>query len=263
MKERNNIISTKTSLGSLQGTILPLSLLFAWEISLRLGWLPTSLIASPSAVFLSFKSLLISGDLWAHIWVSSARLLSGFIFGGIFGILYGIAIGVSRRWEQFWMPTFLVIAPIPIIAWIPLLIILFGVDGARFGLVALGSFFIVLFGTVGGIRNVDEELVEMARMYGKTRNELVRHILFPSALPTIFHSLRTAMSMAWVLLIMAEIIASSRGLGWLLWDSRNFGRSDDMIVAMIIIGVLGKLADSILVFLSLKYLWWKHTFKGE
>ena len=245
------------------GAVLPIVLILTWEVSLRAGWWPESLIAPPSAVLLSFKSLFVSGVLWEHIKVSSGRLLGGFAVGSALGLAYGVVIGLSRSWERFWMPTFLALAPIPIIAWIPLLIVLFGIDGARFSLIALGTFFIVLFGAVNGIRNVDEELVEMARMYGKTKAELARYILIPSALPAVLQALRSALSLSWILLIMAEIIASSQGLGWLLWDSRNFGRSDDMIVAMLTIGLLGKLADGILVAITRRLLWWRQTFEGE
>ncbi|MFN6340223.1 MAG: ABC transporter permease [Cyanobacteriota bacterium] len=247
----------------LQGLFLPIAMVLLWELSLRLSWLPASLIAPPSSVMSAFVALIKNGDLWLHTLVSVRRLAVGFSLGCVSGIIMGLAIGLSKQLERFFMPTFLLLAPIPIIAWIPLFIIVFGIDGARFAIVAFGSFFILLFGSVEGIRSTDDDLVDMARMYGKSQSELMKCVLFPSATPNIFQSLRTAMAMSWILLIMAEIIASSSGLGWLLWDSRNFGRSDDMIVAMITIGLLGKLADSFIVFLSKRALWWRKTFVGQ
>jgi len=247
----------------IQGIIIPISILLLWEISLKLSWLPQSLIAPPSEVLRALVALIKSGGLWWHTLVSLRRLVIGFSLGCFLGISFGLGIGVSKKWERFFMPTFLMLAPIPIIAWIPLFIIVFGLDGARLAIVAFGTFFILLFGSVDGIRSTDDDLVDMARMYGKTQTDLLRYVLFPSATPSIFQSLRTAMAMSWILLIMAEIIASSSGLGWLLWDSRNFGRSDDMIVAMIAIGILGKLADSLIVNVSRRVLWWRKTFEGQ
>jgi sulfonate transport system permease protein len=247
----------------IQAAIVPVLLLGVWEVAVRFAWWPRALIASPTEVLSALWELIRNGELARHVYVSLLRLGQGFGLGAAVGVLLGTAIGLWKWCERVWLPTIQLLAPIPIIAWIPLLIILSGIDGARLLIVALGSFFLVLFGTVEGIRSAEQELVDIARLYEKSWGVLVWEILIPSALPSLFQALKTALAMSWVLLIMAEIIASSEGLGWLIWNSRNFSRADDMIVGMIVIGMLGKLTDAALVRIQHRMLWWRATFQGQ
>ena len=155
------------------------------------------------------------------------------------------------------------LAPIPVIAWIPLLIVLFGIESARVLLICVGTFFQLYFSTVQGLRGTPIELVELARVYEKGPLEMWREILFPWALPVIIDSARQALAIGWILLLSGEVIASSSGLGWLIWDSRNFARADDMIVGMMAVGILGKCTDSLVVRLRVRLLRWRTTFEGQ
>lgn len=246
----------------LQYAILPLALLVAWETAVRYGFLPQTLIATPTQVFFKFVTMLVSYQLFDHAAVSLFRLISGFALGTALGVFFGTVVGTTRLGARVLEPSILSLIPIPPIAWIPLLIILFGIDdSSKIFLVSIGSFCTLFIHTAYGIRATDRNLVEVADVLGKSHLNRVWNILLPSALPGILSSMRVALALSWTLLIASEVIASSKGLGWLIWDSRNFSRPDDMIVGMVAIGILGKLTDWLLVITERYLTRWRVTYR--
>ena len=244
--------------------ILPITILLIWEFSVSLGYVPESLIASPLQVIKNFFRMLFNGELITHSLISIQRLIVGFGIGATLGVLLGIITGTSKLWEKIISPTMKVFAPVPPIAWIPLIIIIFGIgEMSKVALIAIASFIVLYMNTFNGIRSTDKKLIELSKVYIKGKKELLYKILLPSATPNIFIGMRIALGLSWILLIASELIASSSGLGWLIWDSRNFSRPDDMIVGMIGIAILGFASDKILLKFEKKMLEWRDTFKGE
>ena len=244
--------------------IIPLVLLIVWEWSVRSGFLPNTLIASPSQVVRDFFQLAVSGKLLVHSLVSLYRLVLGFTIGTLIGLALGVMVGTSKFAEKLVAPTIQFLAPIPPIAWIPLLIILLGIgEASKIGLIIIASFVVVYLNTVQGIRSTDQKLVDVAHVLRKSNKELIKKVLLPSATPHIFTGMRIALGLSWILLIAAEVIASSKGLGWLIWDSRNFSRPDDLFVGIITIGILGKLSDMALVAIEKELTKWRTVFQGK
>ena len=130
-------------------------------------------------------------------------------------------------------------------------------------MISIAALVVVFINTVHGIRSTDQKLVEVANSYEKSNKDLITKILIPSAIPQIFTGMRVALGLSWILLIAAEVIVSTNGLGWLIWDARNFSRPDDLIVGMIVIGIWGKLSDVLLVSIEKKLTRWKRSFKGK
>jgi sulfonate transport system permease protein len=249
-------------LRTLLSAVVPVTLLIAWELAVRWGFFPKALIASPTRVFTRFFEMLFGLELLKHATISLIRLLTGFVLGALLGILFGTVVGASRLGARLFEPSILSLIPIPPIAWIPLLIILFGIgDLSKILLISIGSFCTLFIHTAYGIRTADKNLVEVANVLGKSRLSTLWHILLPSAIPNILSSMRVAMALSWTLLIASEVIASSKGLGWLIWDSRNFSRPDDMIVGMVAVGILGKLTDTLLVRLERYLTRWRATYQ--
>ncbi len=246
----------------LQYAFFPCLLLLTWELSVRWGWVPNTLIASPSQVLPKFFMMLGDGRLLKHSLVSLRRLFLGFSLGTGLGVLAGTLVGYSRLGARLFEPSILGLIPVPPIAWIPLLVIIFGIgETSKIALISIGSFCTLFLQAAYGIRSADKELVEVGYVLEKGNLSLLFKILLPSALPSILSSMRVAMALSWTLLMASEIIASSKGLGWLMWDARNFSRPDDMIVGMVTVGILGKLTDSMLVALE-KYLTrWRQTYR--
>jgi sulfonate transport system permease protein len=156
------------------------------------------------------------------------------------------------------------LAPVPVTAWIPLIIIFAGIgESSKSSILAVGAFFPVYFATIAGISMSDSKLVEVARLHGKSKLQVLKTVLFPCSIPYVFQGLKAALGLSWVLLIVAEVIASRAGLGWLMWDARNFGRPDEMIVGMITAGVLGASTAYILSRIERFALYWKPKYTGD
>jgi sulfonate transport system permease protein len=238
-------------LTAVQAAAVPLLLIMLWEYAVLSEWWPRALIASPGEVIIDFGRLLASGKLSFHAMVSLRRLLGGFLIGTAAGVGLGTFVGLSRSAERTLAPTVQLLAPIPVVAWIPLFIILFGIgEASKIAIIAAGTFFVVFFNTVQGIRATDRKLVEVAYVFNKNRAQLVRGVLLPSALPSVLMGVRVALGLSWILLIVAEVIASSEGLGWL-------------IVGMITVGILGKLSDRGVLALERRVLRWRQSFEGQ
>jgi sulfonate transport system permease protein len=170
---------------------------------------------------------------------------------------------MNRSMARLFELTISVIAPIPPITFIPLFIILFGIgETSKLALIAFGASFVVLLHTVEGVRALDQGFVELSRVLGKRPADFAFKVVIPSALPHIFTGMRIAMALSWTLLLMAEIIAASNGLGWLIWDSRSFSRPDDMLAGMIVVGVLGRATDLMLIGAQRFFTPWSSTYGG-
>lgn len=246
-----------------ESLIVPLVLILSWEFAVRTGILPRSLIASPTEVCVRLFRMIVDLTLPVHAAVSLARLLCGFFLGTLMGIVLGTCVGFSQRAARALEPSVLSLIPVPPIAWIPLLIIFFGIgEYSKIALIAIGSFCTLFIHTAYGVRSADRAYVEVAQIFMKNAAFILRRVLLPSAIPSILSSMRVAMALSWTLLMASEIIASSQGLGWLIWDSRNFSRPDDMLAGMVAVGILGKLTDYLLI-LAERYLTrWRRTYGG-
>jgi NitT/TauT family transport system permease protein len=150
--------------------------------------------------------------------------------------------------------------PIPPVSWIPLAIIWFGIaNKPAIFLVFLGAFFPILMNTVHGVKTADRNLLRAAAMAGANQAQLLRFVILPAAMPSIFSGLRIAIGSAWMLTVTAEMVAVKSGLGYTLWDSYYFLRYDMVIAAMISIGLLGYLADLGLKLVMNSVLRWQHA----
>ncbi|KKL58927.1 hypothetical protein LCGC14_2220440, partial [marine sediment metagenome] len=181
-------------------SIVPFVLLAIWEWAVSTGVIPNTIIASPSQVVRNFFELLFNGQLLIHSSVSLFRFLIGFALGSFLGLLFGVVVGVSKLGERLIAPTIGLFAPIPPIAWIPLLIIFFGIgEGSKIGLIAIASAVVIYISTVQGIRSVDQKLIEVAKSYNKSTKDLLIKVLLPSAIPNILTGMRVALGLSWIL----------------------------------------------------------------
>jgi sulfonate transport system permease protein len=206
----------------------------------------------------------LDGSLAQHAMASLKRLLIGFGLGGIVGTILGFCSGMLARFERVIGPTIRVLAPIPPVAWIPLLVIVLGIgEGSKIGLITIGTFFVMYLASFEAVRSTDQRLVDVGRVFEKGTWEACWTIFVPSALPPVLVGIRTSLALSWILLIAAEVIASAEGLGWFIWDSRNFSRPADMIVGMIAVGALGGFSDWLVVRLSRPFLAWRTDYEAR
>ena len=239
------------------GWIIPILVAFAVEAGFRTGLVSRLILPPPSEIATTLMEL-AGRDLHLHVLVSSARVLCGFAIGASLGLVLAIIVGLSRRAERLLDPTFQGLRAIPGLAWVPLLLLWLGIDETpKITMIAIGVFFPVYLNTVSGLRNVDRKLFEVGEIHGLDRGALVRRILLPGALPQVFVGLRVGLSLAWMLVVAAELIAATRGIGYLLTDGREISRPDIVLAAIVILGVVGKLSDSLLKKLELRTLAWR------
>jgi sulfonate transport system permease protein len=246
-----------------RGLLLPVVLVALLETVVRLGWIPSYVMPAPSELFATLLEL-AHGPLWQHILASTLRVFSGFAIGASLALLIGSAIGISRRLEAYVDPTFQALRAVPSLAWVPLMLIWLGIDEtSKVTLIAVGSFFPMYVNLVAGIRNVDRKLVELGQLYKLSRTEQIRRILVPAAQPYLFTGLRNGLSMAWLCVVAAELLAATEGIGYLLTDGRETSRPDLVLVAIVTLAIMGKLSDSLLKHLEQRALRWRDNFPGE
>ena len=247
----------------LKALALPALIILVLEIVVRVGWLPSYQMPAPSDIALTLRDL-AEGALWKHISTSLLRVLLGFAIGASLALVFAAWVGLSREAEAWLEPTFAGLRAIPSLAWIPLLLLWLGIDEtSKIVLIAIGAFFPVYLNGVAAIRNIDRKLVEVGQMYGFSHGRLVQRILLPAALPGLFTGLRSGMSLAWMFLVAAELIAATKGLGYLLSDGRETSRPDIVLAAIIVLALLGKLSDGLLASLEKRFLAWRDTFNGH
>jgi sulfonate transport system permease protein len=241
--------------------VLPILLLLGWDAGGALGLISDRLLPRPSAVIATGAQKLASGELLAHLGVSGLRALAGLAVGGTIGFGLGLMNGLSARAHRITDTTLQMVRNIPILAIMPLVIIWFGIgEGAKLFIVALSVFFPVYLNTAHGIRSVDPQLIEMGRAYGMSGPTLFRRVLLPGALPSIFVGLRYALGIMWLVLIVAETLASSWGLGHMANQAREFMRLDIVVLSILLYALLGKLADVITRALEKRTLRWNPAY---
>lgn len=241
--------------------IIPAIIVIVWQVVSMNEWVSTRLVPDPLTVVSSFYHLIISGELFFHMKISLARALTGLLVGGGIGFILGIVNGLSRFSYLFTDTTLQMIRNIPNLALIPLVIVWFGIDeGAKIFLVAIGVMFPIYINTLHGIKNIDAGMIEMGRMYKLKGWKLFKEILLPGALPSIFVGLRYALGIMWITLIVAETIATSKGVGYLAMTAQQFMQSDIIIITIILYALFGKLADILAQWGEKKALRWHKSY---
>jgi sulfonate transport system permease protein len=244
--------------------VLPFGLLVLWQLTSAGGLYDRSQLPAPLDVLRAGGELMTTGQLWSHMLTSTIRVGQGFAWGSVLALLLGLAVGLSRYVEDVVAPTVQAFRTIPSLAWVPLLILWLGIDEAsKITLVAIGVFFPVYTNLVAGIRQIDRKLVEVGIAYGLRGLALARQVLLPAALPSLFTGLRMGLAQGWLFLVAAELIAASRGLGFLLIDSQNTGRADIIVLSIVLLALLGKSSDWLLQRLELRFLRWTDTYNGQ
>jgi sulfonate transport system permease protein len=248
----------------LLGILLPALLLATWWWSTDIAHLFTeNQLPPPERLLSALRELNRQGDYSRHLLASLRRVALGFGAGAGIAVVLGTLVGLSKTLEQIVDPTLQGLRSVPSLAWVPFLLLWLGIDESpKITLIAIGAFFPVYVNLVSGIRQVDRKLVEVGEIFVLNTRERVLEIFLPAAVPYAMTGLRIGLGQAWLFLVAAELIASTRGLGFLLIDGQNNLRPDLMLVSILTLALLGKSADSFLRLLEGKLLGWSDTF-GE
>lgn len=208
----------------------------------------------------TYLQWLFSGELPIDLWSSLQRILTGFAIAIALAVPLGILMGANQSIYDFVNPSIQVLRPIPPIAWIPLAMLWFGLgDPPAYFLIFLGAFFPILINTIGGVRNVDSIYIRAAKNLGAKRIALFWRIILPAATPQILTGIRVGLGVAFICVIIAEMIAVQSGLGFRILEAREYSYTDKVIAGMFTIGLLGLALDYIITRLNGYLLRWHRT----
>ncbi|SCM78630.1 putative aliphatic sulfonates transport permease protein SsuC [uncultured Sporomusa sp.] len=237
--------------------VAPILILAIWEAAGQLGLIRATLLPKPSAIAVVLVEVLSSGELLSNLGVSILRVAQGFIIGAGLGILVGVQVALSRKLQTAVSLIFGVLRPIPVIAWIPVLILWMGIDeGSKITVIAIGSFWTVLVSVIEGIKNVDKKFLEVATILEKDHITLLTKVILPAALPAIFTGVRVGIDVAWRSVVAAELIAAASGIGYMIMYARELSQIDVVLVGVLSIGFTGIIIEQLLQLLEKRLLRW-------
>lgn len=231
----------------LLGLIPPIVILCAWYYFTNFTDIPSSILPKISEVGKRFAAMCSDGTLQNDLAVTFSRVIKGYLISAVFGILLGSAMGMSKTISNILHPTITVIRQIPIIAWIPLIILWFGIgEASKIVVIVMASFFPIMVNTMSGISSTPSGYTEVARLYKLSFPKTFAKVYLPHALPHILVGLKLGLGISWMAVVAAELIASLSGIGYRMSNARSLMDSDIVIVCMIVIGFIGIVMDKIL-----------------
>ncbi|WP_369820951.1 ABC transporter permease [Pseudorhodoferax sp. Leaf274] len=224
--------------------LLPAALLGLWFLGAAQGWISPQVLPPPQFVWETLRDLATSGELWMHVSASLQRVVVGFAAGALLGLVLGSAMGLSRSVEAYLLPTFNALVQIPVLGWLPFVLLLVGIgEPLKYILIAKAALVPVALNTLQGFRQTPQSLREVGRVYGYSPRQQVLEIVLPHALPTLFTGLRLGFTKAWLSLVVVELVASSEGLGYLIVYGRQLFQLDQVMAAVIVVGAIGYAID--------------------
>jgi sulfonate transport system permease protein len=248
---------------SWQRWISPVAILVVWQLASSSGLLAEDELASPWRVVTAAADVTVSGELPEGLAVSLARVVVGFLLGAVVGLVLGVWSGLSQWGGVLVDPPVQMLRTLPHLALVPLFILWFGVDETpKVLLVALGVLFPIYLNVHAGVRGVDPKLLEMARVSGFDRREILRDVVVPGALPSALTGLRLALGIAWLSIVVAETVSSDSGLGYMINNAREFLRTDVIVVGLVVYALLGLGTDALVRRVERRALRWRPTVTG-
>ncbi|MCU5407635.1 ABC transporter permease [Bacillus cereus] len=243
---------------------IPVIILIIWQLAGVFGLVSKTVLPTPLDIFLAFQELIKTGELFGHLSISVFRAAAGFFIGGGLGSILGTIVGFSTRSEQYLDPSVQMLRTVPHLAVAPLFVLWFGFgETSKVLLIADGAFFPLYVNAFLGIRGVDSKLFDVARVLEFSKRKLITKLILPSALPNLLLGARLSLGVAWVSLVVAELMGSTEGIGYMIMDARQFSNTDIVFVGIIIFAFVGKFSDSLVRLLEVKFLRWRDNFKGE
>lgn len=246
-----------------RGFVTFLVLLVVWLGISRMKLVSPETLPPPEAVGRTFLDVLASGLLGKSLGASLVRIGEGFLIGSSLGFLLGAFMGVSRTMERLFAPLINAVRQVPIIGWIPLIIVWCGIsDLSKITFIAIGAFFPMVLNTFEGVRSVPHAYVEVARVFEYGRFGLLRRFVVPGALPSIVTGIRLSLGTSWMLVVWSETnTRSSWGIGDMLWSASEGSKTDVVIVCIIVIGVVAFLINELVGHLESRLTAWNRTFE--
>lgn len=238
--------------------ISPLLLLGLWEIVVRVGLLDARFFPAPSETLDAFWKMTVSGQLHGHVGASLARTLVGFAIGAIPGVVVGLTLGLFPLARAAFWPLMGALYPIPKIAILPLVMLIFGLgESSKWVIIAIGVFFPMLINTMAGVMGIDKIYHDVGRNFGASQRDQYLTIALPGALPLVLAGVRLGWGTALLLMVTAELLASKSGLGYLIWQGWQSFAIPQMYVGIIVVSLLGFVSFLLIDYIARWLVPWK------
>jgi ABC-type nitrate/sulfonate/bicarbonate transport system permease component len=221
------------------------------------------LLPAPHTVLFAGIEMVRTGELQRDILASLSRVVQGFLLAALVGVAVGTAVGRSRRLEYLVEPTVELLRPIPPLAFLPMMVLWFGIgETSKVAFIAYAAFFPIFTTTVEGIKYVDPVLIRAAASLGASERDIFRYVVLPAALPNIITGLRIGFGLSFFVIVAAEFIAADSGLGFLINDARTFFLVANMLLGAAVIGAIGFIFNTLLRRLEARLLRWRKDARG-
>ena len=235
-------------------------LLLLWQLASASGVFPPQVLVPPSEVVATLAQLWRNGELTGHLGTSLFRLVFGFLAGAATGLAFGTAIALSKLLEALFAPLFQAVRQVPVLAFIPMLVLLLGIE-ERFKIVvvAVAVFFPVALATFDGVRAIPKSYFEVARLYRTPVLPFVTRILLPAAIPPVLTGLRLGLTRGWLVLVACELLAADSGIGQMMEMGRQMFRIDVVLAGVFVSGLVGFFLDRSVKLVERRFVRWKEA----
>jgi NitT/TauT family transport system permease protein len=236
----------------------PSLLLVLWEVLARLNVIDVRLFSRPSLIFEALYPLVKTGELFRHAYISVQRIVLGFFCGAVPGVVLGLSMGLFPPIRASLMPLVASTFPIPKLAIMPLILIVFGLgEASKVFTIAIGVFYLVLINSMTGVLSIEPIFLEVAKNFGASRRQFYLTVALPGSLPMIFAGLKLGMGTALLLIVAAELSAAQAGVGWMVWRAYDMFDIERMFSALITLAAMGYLLSLALDALEKRVIPWK------
>ncbi len=238
------------------------TMLFVWWLVTAMGWVKPLFVPSPVAVVGKFVDIWQNGftntSFPQHILISTARVFGAFLLACVIGIPLGLAMGMSPLMRGIFDPPIEFYRPIPPLAYLPLMIIWFGIgEMSKVLLIFLSVFAPVVLGARSGVKSAAIEQIHAAYSFGATRWQVMRHVIMPSAMPEILTAMRVGIGFGWTTLVAAEMVAATKGLGYMVLSASQFLQTPVVIMGIFVIAIIAFGFDLLMRFVERRVVPWK------
>lgn len=237
---------------------VPIVVFLAWSVAAHYEWIAPQVLPPPQAVWDALREVSASGELWEHLRISLLRVLGGFGVGLVGGLALGVAMGLSPTFKDYVYPIFKAFSQVPVLGWLPLLMLLVGIDEAlKIILISKAALVPITLNTYKGIQNVPTRFIEVARVLEFSRWQMLSRVVFPAAIAPIWNGIRYGLTHAWLALVVVELLASSEGLGFMIVYGRQLFQLDVVLAAVVVVGIVGYTLDKLLATTERRLLRWR------
>ena len=236
----------------------PLFILIVWEFLSQTSLIDSRFFPPPTQIVSTLSSLLTSGELFEHLGISLFRIVVVFLLGVIPGIVIGLCMGLYAPVRHFVSPLIMALMPIPTLALLPLILIVFGIgETSKIVTIAGSVFFPVVINTVAGVITIDSIYIDVAKNYGASQKDFFLKIALPGSLPVMLEGIQMGQAIALLTIVAAEMMGATSGIGYLIWTSYSAFLLKEMFVGLILISFFGYLFSLLIRGLQRKLLPWR------